>query len=165
MTNDESLELPGLQKTKSYSSSAEDWGRQFVVWLEIEYADLASELPANAEPQDFQKAMMIAVERVFDFDESGATPESIAKLEKESLGRLLPIEADAAWSRENNARRITLIDKKIQQTITPQEAFELARLTQQMRVYCDREEMVPLEGARELHRRLLDMKDLEGTSS
>lgn len=55
---------------------------------------------------------------------------------EEIAGRLLPIDGDAAWSREKDARRLQLIDKKIQQTITPKEAIELTRLTKQMRVHC-----------------------------
>ena len=157
MSNDESLESQGRQEAESISSDAADWGRQFVKCLRLEYANLASELPTDATWPDFQQAMMIAVGRVLD--ESGATPESIARLWEEIADRLLPVDADAAWNREKNARRLKLIDRKIQQTITPKEAIELTRLTKQMRVHCDREEMVPLEGARRLHRRLLDMDE------
>ena len=157
MFNDESLESQSRQKAESISSDAVDWGRQFVKSLELEYTNLVSELPAGATWPDFQQAMMIAVGTVFD--ESGATPESVAQLWETIADRLLPADADGAWNREKNARRLTLIDKKIQQTITPAEAIELVRLTKQMRVHCDREEMVPLEGARQLHRRLLDMND------
>ncbi len=163
MSNDESLELQSQRKTKSVSSDAEEWGRLFAKSLELEYASLASHLPSHATWQDFQEAMAVAVVTVFK--ESGATPESIARLWEQIAGRLLPFDGGAAWTREKNARRVNLIDKKIQQTITPVEAVELTRLTQQMRVHSDREEMVPLEGARELHRRLLDMDDMEGTSS
>ena len=157
MSNDESLESQGQQEAESLSSDAADWGRQFLKCLRLEYAHLASELPTDAAWPDFQQAMMIAVEKVFD--ESGATPESITRLWEEMADRLLPVDADPAWNREKNARRLKLIDKKIQQTITPKEAIELTRLTKQMRVHCDREEMVPLEGARRLHRRLLDMDE------
>ena len=81
------------------------------------------------------------------------------KVREEIADRLVPNDGDAAWSSQKNARRLALIDKKIQQTITPKEAIELLRLTKQMRVHCDSEEMVPLEGARRLHRRLLDMDE------
>jgi hypothetical protein len=157
MFNDESLESQSRQQADSLSSDAVDWGRQFIKCLELEYTNLASELPADATWPDFQQAMMIAVGRVFD--ESGATPERIAQLWEAAADCLLSIDADAAWNREKNARRLNLIDKKIQQTITPKEAIELARLTAQMRVHCDSEKMVPLEGARQLHRRLLDMDE------
>ncbi len=158
MSNDESLELQSQKKAESISSDAADWGRQFVKCLKLEYAYSASKLSSDATWPDFQQAMMIAVGRVFD--ESGATPERITRLWEEVAGRLLPDDAETAWSREKNARRLKLIDKRIQQTIAPKEAIELTRLTEQMRVHCDSEEMVPLEGARRLHRRLLDMEDL-----
>ena len=157
MPNDESPESQGQQKTASISSDAADWGRQFVKCLRLEYAHLASELPTDATWPDFQQAMMIAVGRVFD--ESGATPESITRLWEEIADRLLPVDADPTWNREKNAQRLKLIDKKIQQTLAPEEAIELTRLTKQMRAHCDTEEMVPLEGARQLHRRLLDMDE------
>ncbi len=157
MSSDESLELQSHQQAKSISSDAADWGRQFAKSLRLEYAHLASELPTDATWPGFQQAMMVAVGRVFE--ESGATPESIARLWEEIADRLLPVDADAAWNREKNARRLKLIDKRIQQMITPKEAIELTRLTKQMRIHCDREEMVPLEGARRLHRRLLDMDE------
>lgn len=158
MFNDESLESQSQQEAESISSDAADWGSEFVKHLELEYADSASELPIDATWPDFQQAMMIALGRVFD--ESGATPESITQLWEGIADRLVPNDGDAAWSSQKNARRLKLIDKKIQQTITPKEAIELMQLTKQMRVHCDSEEMVPLEGARQLHRRLLDMDDL-----
>jgi hypothetical protein len=161
MPNDESLESQRLQEAKPVSGDAEEWGRLFVKNLELEYASSASALPADATWPDFQQAMMIAIGKVFE--ESGATLESVARLWDEIAGRPSPIDEDVTWSREKNARRLNLIDKKIQQTITPAEALELTRLTQQMRTHCDREEMVPLEGARKIHRRLLDMADPKGT--
>ena len=119
MSNDESLELRSQQKAESVSSAAADWGSEFVKRLELEYADLASELPNDATWPDLQRAMMVAVGRVFD--ESGATPESITRLWEEIGGRLLPRDADTAWSREKSARRLELIDKQIQQTIATKE--------------------------------------------
>jgi len=162
MPNDESLESQGRQETESISRDALDWGRLFLKHLKLEYADLATGLPANASWQDYREAMMIAVGKVFD--ESGTTTENTTRLWEEIVGRLLPVDEEAPWSCEKNAQRMMLIDKKIQRSITPEEAIELTRLTQQMRVHCDREEMVPLEGARELHRRLLDMDGVKGTS-
>lgn len=157
MPNEESPESQVQQEAGSISSDAADWGRQFVKSLRLEYAHLASELPTDATWPDFQQAMVIAVGRVFD--ESGATPESIARLWEEVADRLLPVDADPTWSREKNAQRLKLIDKKIQRTLTPEEAVELTRLTKQMRVCCDTEEAIPLEGARQLHRQLLDMDE------
>jgi hypothetical protein len=163
MPNDESPEPQRLEEAESLSGDADEWGRLFVKNLELEYASTASTLPADAAWPDFQQAMMLAIGKVFE--DSGAIAEDVARLREELGNRFLPAEKDGAWSRENNSRRLDLIDKKIQQAITPAEAVELARLTRQMRAHCDREEMVPLEGARELHRRLLDMTDPKGTPS
>lgn len=161
MPNDELHESPSPQEAESISSDAADWGLQFVKHLEHEYENLVSGLSADATWPDFQQAMMIAVARVFE--ESGATPESIARLWGEIADRLSPVEADAEWSREKNARRFLLIDKRIQGTITPEESFELTQLTRQLRIHCDTEAMLPLEGARRLHRQLLDMDQSQGT--
>jgi len=150
--------MQAQQETESIASDAELWGRLFVTNLELEYANLAAELPRDATSPGFQRAMMLAIERVFD--ESGADRESIVRLWQESARRLLRIDEDTEWSGEKSARRLKLIDKRIQQTITEEEAIELRRLTEQMRASCDHEGTVPLEGARELHRRLLDTDDV-----
>lgn len=160
MPNDESRELQGQNQPVSLSSEVEDWGRQFVKHLELEFADLASELPTDASTNDYRRLMMIAVIKVIG--ESGASPEEIAYLLKEGSSRLFPAHRDIVWTSDDNARRLLLVDKKIQQTMTREETIELMQLTRQLRVYCDREEMTPLEGAKRLHRRLLDSGDSEG---
>jgi hypothetical protein len=162
MSHDESLELPRLQKTESISFESEGWRTWFVGYISQAYQRLAERLPPDATLSDFQKAMMTAVGDAFDV--SRTAPDNVPQVCEEIEARLLPEDEGTPWDREKNARRLNLIDKKIQQTITPGEAIELTRLTRQMRLHCDREEMVPLEGARELHRRLLDMGDPKETS-
>ena len=163
MSNDESHELQGQQEIESISSDAEDWGSQFVKHLELEYTNAASELPTGATGPHFRQAMMTAVVKVLH--ESGAKSEEITRLLKESVSRRSPIDSSVEWTSERNARRLELIDKWIQQTLSPGEAVELERLTERMRVHCDTEEMVPLEGARRLHRHLLGIDDSERTPS
>lgn len=158
MPNDELPEMQAQQETESIASDAELWGRLFVTNLELEYANLAAELPRDAMSSDFHRAMILAIERVFH--ESGADRESIVRLWQENARRFMHVDEDTAWSGEKNARRLNLIDKRIQQTITEEESLELRWLTEQMRACCDHEETVPLEGARELHRRLLDIDDV-----
>jgi hypothetical protein len=162
MPNDESLSFRGASRARSISSEARQWARAFVKQLEIEFLHLASELPSAATWPDFERAMILALRAVFDEIEPS---ESVERSWEEIAGCLTPSDADACWTREKNVRRLSLIDKQIQRTISPQEAIELLWLTQQMRADCDREEMVPLKGARELHRRLLDMADSKGASS
>jgi hypothetical protein len=161
MPNDKSHDLQARPKRRFVSSEAQEWGRLFVKNLECEYASLASQLPADATWPDFQRAMMVAFRTIFD--ESGP-PESMGRFCEEVIAGLLPVDTDVSWNQEKNSRRLGLIDKNIQRTISPEESLELARLTRQMRIHCDHEETVPLEGARELHRRLLDMADPKETS-
>lgn len=143
MSNDESLDLQAKQKQESISSEAEDWGRKFVTVLEHEYTDLASQLSRDASAAGFRRAMMKAVLDVFL--ETGASAEDIARLMEESSGRL------SSWTTDDNARRMWLIERWLQRTITLEESIELGQLTARMRFVCDREEMVPLEGAMRLH--------------
>ena len=61
------------------------------------------------------------------------------------------------WNAELNQRRFEMIDKELQETISPEESAELAGLTQLMRNQIDTEENLPLKGAKELHSKLLEM--------
>jgi len=71
---------------------------------------------------------------------------------------------NGAWSDELNERRIELIDKDIQGTITTAERGELAELQRQAVAYRDRVAPLPIEGARRLHQQLLERKQQrEGT--
>ena len=161
MSNDESLDLQGQQKTRSIHPDAEDWGGKFAWTLELEYSNTAAQLPDGASSVDFRRAMLTAVVNVLG--ESGAKPEEIAQLLEECIRPLSLVKGDDEWTSEKNGRRLELIDKFIQQTLSPEEAVELERLTEQMRSRYDTEEMVPLEGARRLHRQLLENDDAEHT--
>ncbi|MEI7700485.1 MAG: hypothetical protein WCK86_11860 [Planctomycetia bacterium] len=57
-----------------------------------------------------------------------------------------------------NARRFELIDGDIQGTLTQAEQIELAGLTQLMREHVEAEEFLPFKRARDLHRRLKEMR-------
>lgn len=60
------------------------------------------------------------------------------------------------WSDALNDRRIELIDKDIEQTITPEERVELAELQQRAVAFRDQAAPLPIEGARQLHHKLLE---------
>jgi RNA polymerase sigma factor (TIGR02999 family) len=62
------------------------------------------------------------------------------------------------WSEELNERRIELIDRDIQGNITAGERSELAKLQREAVAYRDRVAPLPIEGARRLHKQLLEMK-------
>ena len=159
MANDESLEQRSDERSKTVSSDAVSWGSKFIAVLEMEFADIASELALGAAEDDFRRAMVTAVVNVLR--ETGAKSTEMSSMLDEAASRLLPEHASVEWTDETNARRLELIDKLIQQQLSPDEAIELERLTESMRAHCDTEEAVPLEGARRLHRQLLKIDDSE----
>jgi hypothetical protein len=71
---------------------------------------------------------------------------------KESIG--------VQWTAELNQRRFDLIDLAIQRTLSVSEEVELATLTQIMRAHVDSEANLPFEGARKLHRYLIENNDM-----
>lgn len=161
MSNLKSQDPQHQPKTQSISSDAEEWGRLFVRILESEFANSAAELSGDAKSEDFQRAMLRAVINVLR--DSGATLEELVQTFQMIADLSRPSDEDIAWSSDQNARRLELIDKSIQQTMTQEERLELARLTARMREYIDREELLPLKGARLLHRQLLEKTASQGT--
>jgi len=158
MANDKSPESTDQHKASSISLDASDWGQAFITSLETEYTELASRLPPSATHTDFLRVMIGAVTGVVD--DSGAAPAGLVQWLEKAAQQIKPVDDDDPWTPEKHARRLLLVDKQIQQTISSAEAFELTQLTGQLRADCDGEDMVPLEGARRLHRRLLDMDEL-----
>ena len=82
-------------------------------------------------------------------------PESFA----ETVGRVLIEKRPGSieWNSALNQRRFELIDKEIQETLAPAERVELARLTGIMREQLESEANLPMEGAKALHRKLLEL--------
>jgi hypothetical protein len=138
---------------KAISEDAGDWIQQFAKHLELNFVDTSRSLPSDARLPDLQDATARAVwQTLLD---SGMGADSILEL----LGQVL-IETSAGpveWSSELNGRRFELIDKDIQQSLTPAERIELAGLTRQMREQVESEVNLPLDGAKELHRKLLEI--------
>jgi hypothetical protein len=69
-----------------------------------------------------------------------------------------PANDNGDWTDEKDERRCELIDKDIAGAITPQERTELAELERQANDYYDRIAAPPMEGARRLHRELLNRR-------
>jgi hypothetical protein len=67
-----------------------------------------------------------------------------------------PLVSPGPWSEEKNARRIALIDKKIQGTLSSDELPEFESLQAQAIAYRDRVAPLPIEGAKRLHQELLE---------
>lgn len=160
MSTDESLEEQRKQRSESIAAHALDWGDQFLKVLEFEYSNAAAELPAQATWKEFRQAMIRAFESTLA--ESGADPAQIRSLIRESLSLDQNVERNTGWTSDLSARRIQLIDKMIQRSLTAAEAVALSQLTAWLRLHVDNEELVPLEGARQLHKRLLESSETGG---
>jgi PAS domain S-box-containing protein len=63
--------------------------------------------------------------------------------------------SDLEWSDARNARRCELIDRKIQDTISTDEAAELEDLQEALRAHLDEVAPLPMEGAKKLHAELI----------
>jgi len=137
----------------SISEHASDWIRRFSKELEDNFINSALSIPADSPARAYQDATIRAVFSVLL--DSGMDTESFA----ETFGRIL-IERRAAsveWTSESNQRRFELIDKEIQETLTPAERIELAGLTGIMRERLESEANLPMEAAKALHRKLLGL--------
>lgn len=85
---------------------------------------------------------------------------SVLELEGHAVACILPLSpesgggaAPAEWTEAKNARRCALIDREIDETLTPEEAVELHRLQGEMLYHRRQAASLPLEDARRLHQR------------
>lgn len=95
----------------------------------------------------FAEVYEVGIEWLF-----GQGPE---KVDRRDRSVALQDDASAEWTEEKNTRRCALIDRKIQNRITADEAAELETLQQELRRHVDRVAPLPLDGARRLHAELL----------
>jgi DNA-binding MarR family transcriptional regulator len=89
-------------------------------------------------------------------------PQSSRTVRLTSEGGAEPTES---WTEAKNARRCDLIDKKIQETISDAELLELEKLQEHLRRHLDRVAPYPIEGARKLHKQLLEKKHAQEHTS
>ena len=146
-------EAESVSRGDSISEHANDWIQRFLKQLEDSFIDAGRAIPADAPVRDYQDATIRAMFRVFL--DSGMDSESVV----ETVGQV-SIEGcpgSTEWNSELNQRRFKLIDKEIQETLTPAERVELAGLTRIMREQLDSEANLPMEGAKALHRKLLKL--------
>jgi hypothetical protein len=132
----------------SQSMTTDDWTRRFLDQFERHLGHT----PAQAPDVAMARAVLAT------YLESGV--ESEEALELLGQAALEAGSADVEWTDELNQRRLALIDKDIQGTLTPAEKVELAGLTRIMRQRVDTEANLPLQGARDLHRKLLELESL-----
>ncbi len=87
----------------------------------------------------------------------GASPPDLAGMSGEKrIGSAAG--PNQPWTEIDNSRRCDLIDKDIAGTITEAERTELAQLQERFHIYLDETAPPPIEGARQLHRRLLEKR-------
>jgi hypothetical protein len=150
-------ESESAESEESISEVEDLWVRKFVEHFELYVLDFTRNLPPNASPSELQLATARAI--LETYRDSGMELESALELlGQAAAGRP---SADVAWSDTLNQRRFLLIDKEIQGSLTPSENVELVGLTRIMRDHVESEANLPMEGARALHRILLQ---LESTS-
>jgi hypothetical protein len=162
MPSKESREVLGEQAATSVVPNAKRWVRGFLDRLESMFMDSAAEFAPGADQADFRHALATAFAAALDWE--GGNPEEIKRALKEPVDAVLGADANEKWTSDKNARRLELIDKWIQQKLSPDESIELDHLTALLRSVFDTEEMVPLAGARRLHRQLLGIDKPEDAS-
>jgi hypothetical protein len=136
------------------SADTDLWIRQFVKQFELHVLDASHDLTPDAGVSDSQMATARAI--VATYLDSGMELDSVMELFGRVAVERRPV--GACWSDALNQRRIALIDKEIQGSLTPAESVELAGLTRIMRDHVDAEANLPMEGARALHRKLLQLE-------
>jgi len=136
------------------SADTDLWIRQFIEQFELRLLDACRDLPPDAGVSEPQLATARAL--LATYLDSGMEVESVVEL----LGRVAAERRglEAGWSDTQNQRRFELIDKEIQGSLTPGESVELAGLTALMRHHVESEQNLPIEGARALHRKLMQLQ-------
>ena len=154
MTSEKPPKPESAERDESISDVEDLWVRQFLKQFELNVLDATRRLPPNASASESQLATARAI--LATYRESGMEFESALEL----LGQAA-VEwpsADVAWTDALNQRRFALIDKEVQGSLTPAENIELAGLTRIMREHVESEANLPMEGARALHRMLLQLE-------
>ena len=153
MASTKPRESESVSRGDSISEHASDWIRLFIKHFELNLLDTSRSLSPDASDLDCWVAAIRAM--LETFLDSGMDTELFA----ETVGQV-SIEGRSGsteWNSELNQRRFELIDKEIQETLTPAERVELAGMTKIMREQLESEANLPMEGAKALHRKLLGL--------
>jgi hypothetical protein len=156
----------------SFSEEMELFVRKFIQRLEPHAVETGRHLGPDASYSQRTAAMARAI--LETFDESGTDFQSALEFFRRAAEESPPTRgrarraskpadarapdrrrADPNWSEAKNARRCELIDRKIQDKLSTEESAELHDLQEAFRAYLDRVAPIPMEGARELHAKLL----------
>jgi hypothetical protein len=88
---------------------------------------------------------------------------SVIEQNGEPMVRVMPVPKpsngvalDVEWTDVKNQRRCDLIDREIDDSLTPDERVELENLQQQLRRYVNQVSPLPLEPLRKLHQELIE---------
>lgn len=150
------LREPGRNaKPGVVDAEAQFWMMKFVPAFERAMLDESVELPRPSTISDLHDATIRAMLRTLM--DSGMTPETFVEQVGQAFADLQPNETK--WTPQLNKRRLALIDRQIQHSISLDEKLELARLTATMRQHVDSEENLPMQGARALHKKLLESSE------
>jgi hypothetical protein len=153
MANTKRHESKPVSRGGTLSEHTTDWINLFIKHFELNLLDASHSLPPDASESDYRFAAIRAMfETVLD---SGVDGEVLA----ETVGKVLIEERQGSieWNSDLNQRRFELIDKAIQESLTPSESIELAGLTRTMREHLESEANLPMEGAKALHRKLREL--------
>ena len=77
---------------------------------------------------------------------------------------LKPSSTVDEWSPQKNDRRIVLIDRKIDRSITPDERLELELLQEEMLDHVEKVAPIPLGHARQMYQRLVETAGANGSA-
>ena len=156
MGKEKPLEQEAMDKP-TYSSDAADWLNTFKKHFLIAFQDAASSFADGAGEEDLQRTAVSAM--ISTLRDSGLSHDQMLLFLGEAFEK--PNTVPVEWTSVLNQRRIDLIDRGIEKSISLDEKFELARLTAALRASVSTEELFPMEGARDLHAKLKAMKQKE----
>lgn len=148
-------ELPDTDNESTLSSSALEWSVLFEKHYRDAFQTACVGLSANPTNDDLQSAAARAF--INALRDSGIKDPTLVAIVGEAIWG--PAKTEGDWTEEKSLRRIALIDKMFQDTISNRERFELNSLTQNMRAALDTEENLPMSGAKKLYSELLEMDD------
>lgn len=151
MSPDRPCEPRATAEHETVDTDARIWSLQWIPVFEQALLAESTHLPKPTEISDLYRMTIRAM--LSTLIDEGMNPEWFVDVVGKALGEMSPHET--TWNPESNLRRLALIDKQIQQSISLAEQLELARLTAQMRAQVDTEVNLPLQGARAIHKRLL----------
>lgn len=139
-------------------TAAAEWLTVFKKHFSIAFLDeLESRSIESPQNRDLQQAAVSAL--IATLRDSGISEDQMLGFFSEAFNKVP--SKNTEWTTEMAKRRILLIDRKIEGTISFDEKVELAGLTNSMRSTVDNEETFPIEGAKALHAKLKAMDGKE----